>query len=421
MRHRASASSYFLTIATVVTGCLFLPASGPTYADDTPIPLLSAWESNMTTFGRQICNKLIPGAEDLAVQGGDVYYDGERVYYQIAAYTGDPTWKYCAGLAEVIYRDGYVFPNSGRAAGYDNFTQGLLLDYQLTRDTVSQNAIVLLSQNASFASDGTPLEWTADASVSREVAYAIMAYLNAEAVGQPRRARLSDMINQALGHIDQWFISKTAPYVRPFMVGITMQALIQAYDATHDSRIPNAVKTALDGLMPGMWLPDSKCFKYTNVVAADGTGDMSPAPDLNLVIAPAYAWMYYVTGDTKYRDQGDQIFAGGVANAQTWLYLGKQFDQSYWWSPAYVTWRRAAQPGVPAAGPVLTTTSTGTGPSGSTTNTAPTAPSPSPSPSTPSQTLTTTTATTTPSSARPAEQTTGRFLGKLKQLMDHVR
>ena len=415
MRHRASASSYFFTIATVVTGCLFLLTSGPTYADDTPIPLLSTWESNMTTFGRQICNKLLPGAEDFAAQGGDVYYDGQRVYYQIASYTGDPTWKYCAGLAETIYRDGYVLPNNGRAAGYDNFTQGLLLDYQLTRDTVSQNALVMLSQNASFASDGTPLEWTADASVSREVAYAIMAYLNAEAVGQPRRARLSDMIDQALGHIDQWFISKTAPYVRPFMVGITMQALIQAYDATHDSRIPNAVKTALDGLWSSMWLPDSQCFKYTNVDTS--TGGMSPAPDLNLVIAPAYGWMYYVTGETKYRDRGDQIFAGGVANAQTWLYLGKQFDQNYWWSPAYVAWRRAAQPGVPAAGPVLTTTGTGTDPSGSTANTAPTAPSPS----TPSQTLTTTTAPTIPSSPRPTEQTTDRFLGKLKQLMNKVR
>ncbi len=418
MQHTASASTYFFTTATVVSGCLFLLTSAPTYADNTPIPLLSTWESNMTTFGRQICNKLIPGAEDLPAQGGDVYYDGERVYYQIAAYTGDPTWKYCAGLAEVIYRDGYVFPNNGRAAGYDNFTQGLLLDYQQTRDTVSQNALVLLSQNASFASDGTPLEWSADASVSREVAYAIMAYLNAEAVGQPRRARLSDMIDQALGHIDQWFISKTAPYVRPFMVGITMQALIQAYDATHDSRIPNAVKTALDGLWPSMWLPDCQCFKYTNVDTS--SGDMSPAPDLNLIVAPAYGWMYYMTGDTQYRDRGDQIFAGGVANAQTWLYLGKQFDQNYWWSPAYVAWRKAAQPGVPAAGPLPTTTSTGSVPSGNTVNTTPTAPSPSPS--TPSQVLTTTTAPTTPSSAQPAEQTTGsRFLGKLKQLMDHVR
>jgi hypothetical protein len=291
-----------------------------------------------------------------------------------------------------------------------NFTKGLLMDYERTGDATSRDTVMLISQNASFASDGTPLEWTADTSSSREVAYAIMAYLNAESAGAPRRARLTDMVNQALGHIDQWFVSKTAPYVRPFMVGITMQALIQAYDATQDSRIPNAVKTALDGLWPGMWLPNSQCFQYTNVNTS--TGGMDPAPDLNLLIAPAYGWMYYMTGETKYRDWGDQIFAGGVTNAQNWLYLGKQFDQNYWWSPAYVTWRKAAQAGVAAGTAPTTSTSTVI-----TANMATT----SPPPSMPSRTLTVITAPTIPSSDRPTEQTTDRFLGRLKKLMDKVR
>ena len=114
MRHRASVFSYFITIATAVTACLFLLASGPTQADDTPIPLLSTWESNMTTFGRQICNKLVPAQTPPL---GAVYYDGERVYYQIATYTGDPTWNSCAGWAEIIYRDRYVLPNNGGVAG----------------------------------------------------------------------------------------------------------------------------------------------------------------------------------------------------------------------------------------------------------------------------------------------------------------
>jgi hypothetical protein len=315
MRHRASASRYFITIATVVTGSLFLVASGPTYADDTPIPLLGAWESNMTTFGRQICNKLVPGAEDASLQADAVYYDGERVYYQIATYTGDPTWKYCAGLAESIYRDGYAIPNNGKVAGWNIFTHGLLMDYERTGDVTSRDTAVLMSQNASFAPDGTPLEWTADTSASREVAYVIMAYLNAEAAGAPRRARLADMVNQALGHIDQWFIARPRSYVRPFMVGITLQALIQAYGATQDARIPPAIKTALDGLWATTWLPDSQCFQYTNVNTT--SGGTQPSPDLNLIIAPAYAWMYYAIGDTTYRDRGDQIFAGGVAGWRT--------------------------------------------------------------------------------------------------------
>src|SRR5205085_8568150 len=64
------------------------------------------------------------------------------------------------------------------------------------------------------------------------------------------------------------------------------------------------------------------------------------APDLNLVIAPAFAWVYQRTGDVTYRDRGDAVFAGGVLNA--YLGRGKQFDQNYSWSFDYVKWRAAA-------------------------------------------------------------------------------
>jgi hypothetical protein len=82
----------------------------------------------------------------------------------------------------------------------------------------------------------------------------------------------------------------------------------------------------------------SEAFMYTDRVASDGTGGMEPAPDLNLLIAPAYAWMYLQTGDVQYRDRGDQIFAGGVKHS--WLGASKQFNQNYIWSFAYVSWRQ---------------------------------------------------------------------------------
>ncbi|WP_447978390.1 hypothetical protein [Candidatus Nitrospira bockiana] len=315
-------------------------------ADETPIPLLSNWEANMTKFGRQHCNTLAPGAADYSTQLNAVYYDGERVYYQIKDYTGDPTWKYCAGLAEAIYRDGYVIPNGGKVAGFMNFTKGMVIDYQTTADQVSRDTIISMAQRASYCPDGTPLEWTANTDRSREVAYVIMSYLSAEAMGEPRRARLADMVNQALGHIDQWFVTKTAPYVRPFMVGITMQALIQYYEATGDARVPPKIQIALDELWAHSWMPDKLVFMYTDRESNDGSGGMTPAPDLNLIIAPAYAWYYFHTGETLYRDRGDLVFQGGVTNAESWLYLAKQFDQSYWWSVDYVKWRKAAQPGM---------------------------------------------------------------------------
>ena len=73
---------------------------------------------------------------------------------------------------------------------------------------------------------------------------------------------------------------------------------------------------------------------------ATDTGGMEAAPDLNLLIAPVYAWLYHQTGNTVYRDRADQIFAGGVAGA--FLSQGKQFDQNYRLSFEYLRWRNSA-------------------------------------------------------------------------------
>jgi hypothetical protein len=71
-----------------------------------------------------------------------------------------------------------------------------------------------------------------------------MSYLNAEALGEPRRARMTQLADQALAHIDQWFVKKSSRqpkgsdvpeatgqyYIQPFMVGLTTQALIQYWE-----------------------------------------------------------------------------------------------------------------------------------------------------------------------------------------------
>ena len=62
--------------------------------------------------------------------------------------------------------------------------------------------------------------------------------------------------------------------------------------------------------------------------------------NLNLLIAPVYAWLYMRTADTIYRDRGDKVFAGGVKKA--WLHGDKQFKQNYHWSFDYVKWRKEA-------------------------------------------------------------------------------
>jgi hypothetical protein len=309
----------------------------------------------MLTYGGRHC----PLFDNPATQLGSTFYDATRVYYQMADYTGDAAWNRCAAKARYAYRDTYVIPNRGSVPAYWNFSTGLRMDWQRTGDALSRSAAIDLSRRASYAPDGVPLQWTAPTTRSREVAFTVLSYLDAEALGEPRRARLGDLVAQSLGHVDQWFISKTsrAPvpfpevpaaagqyYLQPFMVGLTAQALIRYWEVTRDGRVLPAVKTAIDALWEKAWVPADQAFWYQNWAAdAESAFPAQPgAPDLNLLIAPAFAWVYVQTGEDKYRDWGDQIFAGGVRRA--WLGAAKQFNQNYAWSFDYVRWRSGQRP-----------------------------------------------------------------------------
>jgi hypothetical protein len=254
-----------------------------------------------------------------------VYYDGLSVFLQIADYTKDSYWHECANIAKSIYRDAYVVPAGGVVPGYWNFTDGLTNDFLQKGDAASRDAVLLLAERAAFAADTTPPSWTQSAEFSREVAYTIKTYLNAERLGAPRRARLTILVNQALDHIDQWFVQKNTPYIRPFMVGLTAHALIRYWAVTKDPKILPALKIAADGLWENMWVENRSAFKYTNKVTPSGGEE--PTPDLNMLVAPLYSWLYAVTREDKYLIRTDKIITGSVQSA--WLSNGKQFNQSY--------------------------------------------------------------------------------------------
>ena len=141
----------WLATSAFVSAVLLAPP-GTGHAQSVPIPELSQWEANMATYGSKHCKSLRSGPLD------KTYYDAERVYYQINTYTGDPSWKTCAGYAEKLYRDQYVVRNKGQVPGYWNFTQGLLLDFQRTSDRKSKDAVVLLSKMRPMP--GTAHHWS---------------------------------------------------------------------------------------------------------------------------------------------------------------------------------------------------------------------------------------------------------------------
>src|SRR5947207_3687121 len=362
----ATKSTLGSSIAVIIVIALLTAGSVGAQA---PIRQLALCEANMRSYGQLGCEYL-GQRQSFDEYLTEVYYDAERAFQQVAEYTGDGAWLTCTQRAAAIYRDQYVMGapcwggGFGCVPGYWNFTHGLTMDYLRTGDAASRDAVMALSEHAAYAVDTTPLEETVSPWLSREVAYAIMSYINAEKVGAAPRARLPQLVDQALGHLDQWFVSRSflCPsfcqpaeaagqyYIQPFMLGLTAEALIMYADKTGDGRILPAIKTALDWLWDNAWVVADQSFWYENWVSDPSIPFPARrgAPDLNLVIAPAFAWVYQQTGDLTYRDRGDAVFAGGVLNA--YLAGGKQFDQNYSWSFDYVKWRGAAASPPPPTG-----------------------------------------------------------------------
>lgn len=299
------------------------------------IPELGRWEAQMRSHGRTVCALLRGSAGSFDERLAATYYDATWIFYQIADYTGEAEWRDCAAAAKRVYRDEYVRPNSGRIPGYWNFTRGLAEDYLRTGDEASREAVVSLARNAAFARDSTAVAETVSPDQSRETAYAILAYLHAEEVGAESRARLPVLVGHAFGHLDSWFGSRTAPYVRPFMVALTAEALIRYHERYSDPRTVPALVGAADAMWERMWLPQAHAFMYTDRVVP--SGGQEPSPDLNLLIAPLYGWLYAQTGEARFAERGDAIFGGGVRGA--YLSSPKQFNQNYRWSMRFLEWR----------------------------------------------------------------------------------
>ena len=199
----------------------------------------------------------------------------------------------------------------------------------------SRQALFALAQNAAYATN-VPEEWMAGINRSREVAYNLMSKLLAQELGANNQDQIDRLVWLALGHMDQWFATRTAAYMQPFMVALTSEALIMYHHKTGDTRVVPAIRRAADYLWAHLWRPEARAFLYINTCIAEegGCAAVRPAPDLNLLIVPLWGWLYAQTGEAKYQQQGAQILVGGVGQAG--LDQGKQFNQNYNWSADYV-------------------------------------------------------------------------------------
>ncbi len=356
-------------------------------------PLFDQWESNMTEWGNhwgQYLTDLYPDQGTFNEQNM-TYYDGQRVFYQIAEYTGQQElWYDYAQEAKRIYLN-YVANRINNWSGLDysipgyrRFSHGLYMDWVRVNSPDIMESIIKIRDNPAFSN---PEQWGYDnpnqtwywSNYSREVAYALSSHIMAERAGNPRNEiRVPIFIDMALNHINEWVTgsrgnpdSDTHRFA-PFMAGLTAEALIDYYkweiEQGHnpDNTIPDALKqladymwtaTVYDGVNQGepMWIADIGgtgyphndqggtgvgAFRYEDrenpISAIDGTELLSP--ELNLLIAPLYAWVFKHFGDITYIERGDLIWEGGVDLSNVG-WNTKIYNQNYRWSFDYIKWR----------------------------------------------------------------------------------
>lgn len=329
-----------------------------TGSDVPPPENLARWEDRMVERGRQLGEKLM-GLSDYQVRNPDgatlneVYYDGARVFYQIADYldaSGSELqrWHAYARRARDIYVKGYLEPNNYVAAGYMRFPHGTYMQWLLDESDSTLASLIKLRDKPTFSRPTASHSTWYYHKYSREIAYALHANVLAEKAGEPRQTDyVEGLLDRALTHVNIWTTGNYLDpdpnwhFVQAFMGGLTANALIAVQEHTPDGRIPPAVETLADWLWDNMWVADVDnsgygAFKYVNR-SVSGVGGPSPAPDLNMLIAPMYGWLYKETGETRFRDRGDKIFAGGAQLAS--LHNGKAFNQNYRASFDYLRWR----------------------------------------------------------------------------------
>lgn len=316
----------------IILTVLAPPADPIPNAPASVIPGLAKWESTMLALAARWCN---PSEVQMFGWEGQVwYYDGARVFFQVADYTGDKKWEACAFNIASQYAD-YAINAGGWVPGWRVFPHGLRMAYERSRDEKYRQALLLLANASAFARRGGSIDET----FIRETAFAAQAYIEAEKVGAPRHPRLGRAIGFLLGHFRVLFETKNYSIHQLFYDGLAAEALIQYYELTRDPRIPPAIEKMLTWVWHNAWNHTTK--KLLINPEPEGPkcswGCQQYNTELINLVAPTFAWYWRHTRDPKYQLQGDELFAHSLDTDIS--YNGRIFSQNYRWSFDYVRWR----------------------------------------------------------------------------------
>ncbi|WP_395143617.1 hypothetical protein [Armatimonas sp.] len=332
-----------------------------------PIPQLAAWEAHMTDCAKIIAAQ--PGSVDHSActrPGCKVlneslawYYDGNRVFRQIARYTKDRAWLEAAKKCRLYYRSYLSCPTVGHYVdGWRNFTKGFFLNATEDNDATAKQDVLLIARRGKFSQPQHRADiagWLTTPSfvdAGREIAYAISAWSASKALGDQEFARRDPYLDIAYFQLDTWraylqgypaskYPGEPGAKFQPFMFALTAEALIEVYQRPDTSQADKEkIRTKLEAVAR---LTYDKLYSTPNHAFIANTGNPTTYwPAINLLIVPVYGWLWHETGAPYFLEAGDRIFADGVVYGWPEVWGGKQFSQNYRWSFDYVAWRQQA-------------------------------------------------------------------------------
>jgi hypothetical protein len=112
----------------------------------------------------------------------------------------------------------------------------------------------------------------------------------------------------------------------PFMTGLLLEGIIEYHRITLDPRAADSIFRALEWLIKEGLGANGDAVIYST---ADVNRGSDGEPDLNLLVAHAFAYGYRLSGfqDQRYLDAGTKLFRKGVSSA--YLSRRKHFAQNY--------------------------------------------------------------------------------------------
>jgi hypothetical protein len=326
------------TVVTYQFNVVRTPTSVPFIAQKVvvPIPSLATWGSEWARLADKWCTytdqqNALGNFIGWGNQGLSWFYDGFRVYQQLATFTGTNRahWNHCAQAIGDLYAY-YGENNNGNFASYSMFAHGLGMNYSRTGDPKMLAAIVAMATlSADHNSAGSPDPYT-----MREAAYRAnfwIEYYQHTGILYPLLQR---DIDKLIGYMD--ILARDGPAgIHPFMYGLVEDPLqswwfLSVQRGAPDYRVVSALQKAWPVLWAASWI-DGREFDYDNLLLPTDHGirysDLNPLD----VQWPAFIW--YMTGDPVAQQQANLVFQHGLDSPPDYGVSGKAWSQGWEMSP----------------------------------------------------------------------------------------